>query len=196
MGSVKGMRLVLLGPPGSGKGTQAELLAEHLVVPAISTGEMVRAAIASGSELGRQVEQIVASGSLVDDATMGSIVRQRLGESDARDGFLLDGYPRTVPQAETLETILGELAVDLNGVLMIDVPEDELVRRLLDRGRSDDQEDVIRHRLDVYREQTAPLVALYRERGKLLEIDGLQSISQVADSIVDALSGIAEGVEA
>jgi adenylate kinase len=196
MSGTKAMRLVLLGPPGSGKGTQAELLAERLDVPAISTGDMVRAAIASGSELGRRVDEIVASGSLVDDEAMGNVVRQRLREPDARDGFLLDGYPRTLPQAETLSAILADLEVALDGVLMIDVPEDEIVRRLLDRGRADDQEDVIRHRLEVYREQTAPLVAHYRERGKLIEIDGLRGISEVAALIAAALTGAAEGVEA
>lgn len=196
MGDSKAMRLVLLGPPGSGKGTQAELLAERLSVPAISTGDMVRAAIASGSELGRRVDEIVASGSLVDDDTMGSIVRQRLAEADVQDGFLLDGYPRTMPQAETLASILADLEVDLDSVVMIDVPEDELVRRLLDRGRADDQEAVIRHRLEVYHEQTAPLVAHYRERGRLIEIDGFQGIEEVAASIAEALAQVVQGVGA
>lgn len=192
----KAMRLVLLGPPGSGKGTQAELLSERLAVPAISTGDMVRAAIASGSEVGRRVEEIVASGSLVDDETMGTIVRQRLAQPDAKGGFLLDGYPRTMPQAETLASILSDLEVELDGVLMIDVPEDELVRRLLDRGRDDDQEEVIRHRLEVYGEQTAPLVEHYRRSGQLLEIEGLQGIDEVAASIADVLERVVEGVEA
>jgi len=181
------MRLVLLGPPGSGKGTQAELLAERLSVPAISTGDMVRAAISSGNELGSRVEELVAAGGLVDDGTMGRIVEQRLDQTDASEGFLLDGYPRTLPQARTLALILTEMEQELGGVLMLDVPEDELVRRLLDRGRADDREDVIRRRLEVYRRQTEPLVEHYRREGQLLEIDGSQSIEAVASSIGEAL---------
>ena len=145
-------RLVLLGPPGSGKGTQAERLAERVSVPAISTGDMVRAAIASGSDLGLRVEAIVAAGSLVDDQAMGEIVRQRLGEDDAADGFLLDGYPRTLPQAETLASILTDLGRTLDAVVLIDVPEEELVRRLLDRKRADDQEDDVPCRFETERE--------------------------------------------
>lgn len=188
-------RLVLLGPPGSGKGTQAERLAERVSVPAISTGDMVRAAIASGSDLGLRVEAIVAAGSLVDDQAMGEIVRQRLGEDDAADGFLLDGYPRTLPQAETLASILTDLGRTLDAVVLIDVPEEELVRRLLDRKRADDQEDVIRHRLEVYRQQTAPLVAHYRALDLLVEIDGHQSIDAVQRAICAGLDLAGEEVE-
>lgn len=194
MGASTERRLVLLGPPGSGKGTQAEFLAERLSVPAISTGDMVRAAIASGSELGKQVKQVVAAGGLVDDNTMGRIVRQRLGEDDASHGYLLDGYPRTLPQAHTLASILEDMGQSLNGVLMINVPEDELVRRLLDRKRADDREEVIRHRLEVYRQQTEPLVDHYREQGKLLEIDGYQSIGEVATAIAESLELVTEEV--
>lgn len=179
--------LVLLGPPGSGKGTQAELLAERLGVPAISTGEMIRAAMTSGSELGQRVEEIVNSGSLVDDETMGSLVRQRLGEADAARGFILDGYPRTLPQAALLASILSDSGRALGAVVMIDVAEEELVDRMLGRGREDDSEDVIRRRLEVYRAQTEPLVEHYRALGLLLEIDGAQPIEGVQAAILQAL---------
>jgi adenylate kinase len=179
--------LVLLGPPGSGKGTQAELLAQHLEVPAISTGEMIRAAMTSGSELGRRVEEIVNSGSLVDDETMGYLVRERLSEPDVERGFLLDGYPRTLPQADTLAGILRESGRTLGAVVMIDVPEDELLGRMLDRGREDDTEDVIRRRLQVYRAQTEPLVEHYRALGLLLAVDGAQSVEGVHETILEAL---------
>lgn len=180
-------RLVLLGPPGSGKGTQAELLEGELGVPAISTGEMVRAAMADGSELGRRVESIVNSGSLVDDETMGELVQRRLAEDDAREGFVLDGYPRTLPQVDTLSTILAESGRELDRVVMIEVPEEELVRRMVARGRDDDDHEVIRHRLAVYRESTAPVAERYRDEGLLAVVDGFHSIDEVHRSILEAI---------
>ena len=179
--------LVLLGPPGSGKGTQAALLADRLGIPAISTGEIVRGAIASGSDLGRRIEQIVSAGELVDDGTMGEIVRRRLSQDDASGGFLLDGYPRTLPQAATLEAVLGDLGRSISAVIVMDVAEDELVERMLGRGRSDDREDVIRRRLTVYRHQTEPLIEHYRDLGTRLEIDGSQPIEAVNSAILSAL---------
>ena len=181
-------RLLIFGPPGSGKGTQAAALAERAGVPAISTGEMLRAAVAAGSELGRTVESIMASGALVDDATMAGVVAQRLGQSDARGGFLLDGYPRTLPQAHTLEQILGEQGVVLDDVIMLDVGEEELVRRALARGRADDTEKVIRERQRVYREKTAPLIGYYEQRGLLRVVDGGQPI----DDVMAAIAGLLE----
>jgi len=175
----RGSRVVLLGPPGAGKGTQAQVLCEHLGVPAISTGDMLREAVADGSELGRKVQGIMASGALVDDGTMAEVVRERLARPDARKGFLLDGYPRTLPQAETLAGILREGSQDLDAVLLVDVPEDELVRRALLRGRGDDKEEVVRERLRLYREKTAPLIGYYRERGLLREIDGNRPVEDV-----------------
>ena len=175
----RGPRIVLLGPPGAGKGTQGAVLCERLGVPAISTGDMLREAVAEGSPLGNKVQGIMASGALVDDATMADVVRDRLAKPDARRGFLLDGYPRTLPQAETLAGILRDAGTDLEAVLLVDVPEDELVRRTLLRGRVDDQESVIRERLRVYREKTAPLIGYYRERGLLREIDGNRPIEEV-----------------
>lgn len=186
-----GSRVVLLGPPGAGKGTQAQVLSERLGVPAISTGEMLREAVADESELGRKVQGIMASGNLVDDATMADVVRGRLAKSDACGGFLLDGYPRTLPQAETLAGILREGGCELDAVLLVDVPSDELVRRALLRGREDDKEEVIRERLRVYREKTAPLIGYYRERGLLREIDGNRPVDEVTAKML-GLFGIDE----
>jgi adenylate kinase len=181
------LRLVLLGPPGSGKGTQAALLAERLGIPAISTGDIVRGAIAEGSALGRRVERIVSGGDLVDDDAMGQIVRHRLSQDDARGGFLLDGYPRTLPQADTLRAVLDELGHSLSAVVFIDVPEDELVSRMLGRGRADDSDEIIRRRLAVYRRQTEPLICHYRELGLLVAIDGDRTIAEVNETILSEL---------
>jgi adenylate kinase len=183
--------VVLLGPPGAGKGTQGKVLCERLGVPSISTGDMLREAVTEGSELGNKVQGIMASGALVDDATMAEVVRDRLAKPDARRGFLLDGYPRTLPQAETLAGVLRDAGQDLDAVLLVDVPEDELVRRTLLRGRADDQETVIRERLRVYREKTAPLIGYYRERGLLREIDGNRPVEEVTARMFDLF-----GVEA
>ena len=180
-------RIVLLGPPGAGKGTQAQLLAQRLGVPAISTGDMLRAAVAAGSELGGRVQDVMASGGLVDDALMAEVVRERLTDGDTGRGYLLDGYPRTLPQAETLAGILRDAGQELDGVLLITVPEDELVRRALSRKRADDQEEVIRERLRVYREKTEPLIGYYRERGLLREIDGNLSVEEVTSRMYAAL---------
>ena len=182
--SLKGARIVLLGPPGAGKGTQGQVLCQRLGVPAISTGDMLREAVADGSELGNKVQGIMNSGALVDDATMADVVRDRLAKPDAGRGYLLDGYPRTLPQAETLAGILRDASEELDAVLLVDVPEDELVRRALLRGRADDKESVIRERLRVYREKTAPLIGYYRERGLLREIDGNRPIEEVTAQMV------------
>jgi adenylate kinase len=176
---------VLLGPPGAGKGTQAQALSARLGVPAISTGEMLRAAVAEDNELGRRVAGIMASGALVDDVTMAEVVRERLDKKDAREGFLLDGYPRTLPQAETLSGILGESSRRLDMVLLVDVEQDELVRRAVARGREDDKEDVVRERLRVYREKTEPLIGYYRHRGLLRVIDGSRPIAEVTARMLD-----------
>ncbi len=185
--SVGGLRLVMLGPPGSGKGTQAEILAEKLGVPAISTGEMLRRAVASGSDLGQRVESIMASGALVDDDTMAEVVRERLSRDDADGGYLLDGYPRTLAQADTLAGILADDGTALDAVVFIDAPEDELVRRSLARRRADDTEEVVRHRQVVYREKTAPLIEYYEGLGLLRRIDGDRSIEEVSAGIFEAL---------
>ena len=187
-------RVVLLGPPGAGKGTQAQLLAERLGVPAISTGDMLRAAVAAGSELGHRVQSVMASGALVDDALMAEVVRERVAQPDTGGGYLLDGYPRTLPQAETLSGILEDAGQKLDAVLLVDVPEDELVRRALLRGRGDDKEEVIRERLRQYREKTEPLIGYYRERGLLREIDGNLPVEDVTSRMY-AVLGFSDGVE-
>ncbi len=173
-------RIVFLGPPNSGKGTQAKSLAEALEIPAISTGEMLRAAVAAGSSLGQRGAGVMARGELVNDDLMADVVRDRLGKDDAAEGFLLDGYPRTAAQAATLEEILGERYVDLHDVVLIDAPEDVLVKRALGRGREDDREEVVRERLRVYQQKTAPLVDFYDVKGLLRRIDGDQAIEEVA----------------
>jgi adenylate kinase len=181
------LKVVLLGPPGAGKGTQAQLLSARLGVPAISTGDMLREAVAAGSELGRRVEGIMAAGELVDDELMAEVVRDRLAKPDAAAGYLLDGYPRTLPQAKTLEGILQESGQQLDAVVMVDVPVDELVRRSLLRGRADDTEDVIRERQRVYREKTEPLIGYYRQLGVLREIDGYLPVEEVTSHMFAAL---------
>ena len=152
-------RVVLLGAPGCGKGTQACFLAGEMRVPAISTGEMLRSAVDEGSELGRQVAGVMAAGGLVNDELMADVVRDRLSRPDAAAGFVLDGYPRTAGQCETLEAILSELGVRVDGAVLLEVPEGVLVERALGRGRADDREEVIRERLRVYGEKTAPVIA-------------------------------------
>ncbi|HXU47289.1 MAG TPA: adenylate kinase [Thermoanaerobaculia bacterium] len=178
------LRILLLGPPGSGKGTQGEVLARRLGVPQVSTGEMLRGAVAAGSELGRRVRDLMDAGLLVDDATMLDVVRERLGRADAAPGFLLDGYPRTLPQALSLDEIL-EGGID--SVLLVEVPEDELVRRMVARGRSDDTPEVARERQRIYREATEPLVGYYEERDLVHRIDGRRSIPEVTAQMVSAL---------
>ena len=183
-----GCRVVFLGPPGSGKGTQATALARELGVPAISTGDMLREAVANGSELGRRVRRIMEAGELVGDDLMAEVVKERLADDDTDRGFLLDGYPRTASQAETLRQILDSGSSTLDHVVFIDVPEEELVKRALLRQRgADDREDVIRERLRVYREKTQPLVDYYRSRGLLREVDGNRAVDAVRQSILDAL---------
>lgn len=182
-----GKRIVFLGPPNSGKGTQAVRLAARLGVPAISTGDMLRTAVAARSELGRRVEGVMASGQLVDDALMAEVVTARLAESDAANGFLLDGYPRTAPQAATLEGILVGAEAQLDHVLLVEAPEEVLVRRALGRGRADDTETIARERLRVYAESTEPLVEYFRQRGLLRAIDGDRPIEDVERQIADAV---------
>lgn len=178
-------RIVFLGPPNSGKGTQAARLAARLGVPSISTGDMLRAAVAAGSELGRRVEGVLAAGKLVGDDLMADLVRERLGREDARRGFILDGYPRTAGQATTLRELLSGEEPD--AVLFVDADEDVLVHRGLGRGRVDDDEAVLRERLRVYRRETAGLVEHYGKIGVLRSIDGQQSVDAVARDIESAL---------
>jgi adenylate kinase len=183
------VRAVLLGAPGSGKGTQAEILAQTLNVPAISTGEMLRQAVAAGTDLGCRVEGVMAAGALVDDDLMAEVVADRLAQRDAARGFLLDGYPRTPDQADTLDRLLEGLESRLDAVVLLDVPEDVVVRRALGRRRVDDTEEVIRRRFRIYQEKTAPLVGRYDGRGLLVRIDGDRPIDEVTASLLAALGG-------
>lgn len=179
------MRVILLGPPGSGKGTQGEVLSKKFGVPQISTGDMLRSAIAAASDLGRKVQDIMSAGALVDDETMLEVVTARLAEADTANGFLLDGYPRTLPQARSLDRIFGDGGID--HVLVVDVPEEELVRRMVARGRIDDSADVVRDRQRIYHEATEPLIAYYGERGLVRRISGFQPIPEVTRQMIGAL---------
>ena len=181
--AVANRRILFLGPPNSGKGTQAVTLAKALGIPAISTGDMLRQAVAAGTDLGKRVEGVMNAGELVSDELMAEVVRERLAQEDTRGGFLLDGYPRTASQAETLAEIVTSSGVKIDDVVLIDAPEDILVARALGRGRVDDQEDVVRERLRVYHQKTAPLVAFYEGLGLLRRIDGNQTIEKVAEKI-------------
>ena len=193
-------RVLLFGPPGSGKGTQAALLAARLGVPAISTGETFRQAVATGSELGRKVGAILELGHLVDDVTTSEIVRGRLAQADARGGFILDGFPRTLAQAEALEEILRSRGESLDAAVFLEVPEAEVVRRMSGRrdqaGRADDTPEVIRGRLRVYEERTAPLVDYYGRHGLLRRVDGNRPVDEVAAAILAAVGFPAPGVSA
>lgn len=189
---MSGVRLLIVGPPGAGKGTQATLIAERYGIPAISTGDIFRENIKNQTELGKQVEAIVSGGSYVPDDLTNAIVADRLAQADAAAGFLLDGYPRTVEQVHELDRMLSAAGAALDAVVLLEADTDEVVQRLLKRaqeqGRADDTEDVIRHRQEVYAEQTEPLISLFDERGIVVRVDGLGSIDEVSSRIGDALT--------
>ena len=177
------MNLVFLGPPGAGKGTQAARYASAQRIPHISTGQILREAVAAGTALGREAKGYLDSGTLVPDEVITAVVSERLGGRDCKGGFLLDGFPRTVPQAELLERRLGEMECPLDAVVLFDVPADELERRMLGRGRDDDTPETVRRRLAVYAHQTEPLMGWYRGRGLLREVDGTGTPDQVFDRL-------------
>jgi adenylate kinase len=212
------VRLVLVGPPGAGKGTQAQFIAAHFAIPKISTGDIFRANVSQGTPLGQQAKRYMDAGDLVPDEVTIAMVRDRLAENDATEGFLLDGFPRNVPQAETLDAMLAELGTKLDVVLELVVDDEEVIRRLSGRRtcrncghiwhldfeppskqgicddcggdlfqRDDDLPETIRHRLDVYAEQTAPLVAFYADRGILIGIDATGLVEDITDRAIEAL---------
>jgi adenylate kinase len=186
--------LLLIGPPGAGKGTQAKRLATDHAIPQISTGDMLRDAIAGGTELGRRVKPILDSGELVPDDLIVELIRDRLERDDTAGGFILDGFPRTIAQAEALDAMLDEIGRTLAAVLEFQLDEEEAVRRLLGRaaqeGRSDDTPAVIRNRMRVYREQTEPLVAYYLAQGVLVGVDAGRSVDAVYAEIEDVLAQV------
>ncbi|OFW65452.1 MAG: adenylate kinase [Actinobacteria bacterium RBG_16_68_21] len=180
-----GRRLLILGPPGAGKGTQATVLCRAIGIPHISTGEMLRDHVARETALGRRAREIMESGDLVPDEIVIGMVEERIGQPDAACGFLLDGFPRTRAQAEALDEVLGDEGLD--AVIVVEVAEDELVERILKRGRSDDTEEAVRNRLTVYHSQTAPLIEFYLGRGLVRSVDGVGAIEEVLARIVGVL---------
>jgi adenylate kinase len=185
-----GRRLLIVGPPGAGKGTQAAMIARALGIPHISTGEMLRGHVARGTELGRRAKVIMDAGELVPDEIVIAMVKERLAEADAACGFLLDGFPRTAAQAKALDREVGDRPLEM--VISLEVGEDEVVRRLLRRaeleGRSDDTEETVRNRMSVYRAQTEPLIAYYRQQGTLRPVEGAGTIEEIFSRIAAALA--------
>ena len=181
------VRLLIVGPPGAGKGTQAARIAEHFAIPTISTGDIFRANIKNETELGKRVKEIVDAGDYVPDSLTNELVSDRLSEADATTGFLLDGYPRTPDQVRFLDELLASHGHKLDAVLRLKADQDEIVRRLtkraLEQGRADDSEEAIRHRQEVYRRETAPVLELFRDKGLLIEVDGLGTVDEVTERI-------------
>lgn len=183
-----------MGPPGAGKGTQSRLLAERLGIPAVSTGDIFRANVAEGTELGMQAKSYMDRGDYVPDEITNGMVEDRLDDADAGDGFLLDGYPRTVQQVGILDQVLAEHGHHLDAVIALTGDTDVLVDRMLSRskveGRSDDSEEVVRHRQEVYAAETAPLLRIYADRGLLHEVDGIGEVDEVTERVLEALKTI------
>ena len=190
------MDIILLGPPGAGKGTQAQVVADRFGIPAISTGDIFRSNVSRGTELGLEAKRYMDAGEYVPDSVTNLMVRHRIDEPDAEKGFLLDGYPRTLAQVDELDGMIKHTGHRLDAVIVLTVDADELVRRLTARaqseGRSDDTEEVIRRRQEVYTEQTEPLIEVYRGRGLLHEVDGIGEVDEVTTRILDSLAQVQE----
>jgi adenylate kinase len=190
------MHLLIMGPPGAGKGTQAQRIAQRYSIPAISTGDIFRANVSAGTPLGKEAQRYMDAGEYVPDEVTNLMVRDRIDQPDAEAGFLLDGYPRTLAQVEELDGMIKFTGHRLDAVVVLTVDPDEIVQRLLQRaeveGRADDTEEVIRRRQELYTEQTAPLIEVYRERGLLIEIDGMGEIDEVTARILGTLESVTE----
>ena len=186
------MRIILIGPPGAGKGTQCQKLVDHLRVPHLSTGEMLRAAVRAGTPEGVQAAAYMDQGQLVPDSIILGMVTKRLEAADCRDGCLLDGFPRTLPQAATLDELLERRAMSVDGVIELAVPRDELVRRMLARKRADDNPEVFSKRIASFEVQTAPLLDYYQRQGKLASIDGLGTADEIFERVKAALRRFAQ----
>lgn len=185
------MRIVLLGAPGSGKGTQGEKMAAHFGIPKLSTGDALRAAVAAGTELGKKAKATMDAGQLVANELVYGIVEERLAQPDAQKGFILDGFPRNIAQADVLEGMLGKVGTSISSALHLHVDDEEIITRLhsraLKEGRADDTEDVIRRRIEIYNADTSPLLNYYQQRGKLVTLEGKGGLEEIFARIVAAL---------
>ena len=188
-----GVRLLLIGPPGAGKGTQAAILAQTFNIPAISTGDIFRENVRNETELGKRAKEFMDRGDNVPDSLTNELVADRIGQADCVSGFLLDGFPRTTAQVDALNGMLSQQGTALDAVVElvadVEIVVERLKKRAIEQGRTDDDESVVRHRLEVYREQTAPLIDLYGQTGLLVSVDGIGTIDEVTDRIMDELGG-------